>query len=89
MKNLFATNKPLHIDIAKWFALLLIVAATIGAIVYGISVRQQLWFAATDPSAVTACMEGYYGELGEAKKRFEQKQRGQLINPLVEEVKKE
>jgi len=86
MKNLFATHR---IDITKWVLLLLLVAVATGAVVYSISIRQQLWFAATDPSAVTACMEGYYGELGEAKKRFEQKQRGQLINPLVEEVKKE
>lgn len=62
---------------------------SVGLFYYAISIRKQLAFTITNPKAVSLCIEGYQGEHGDADKRFEMKQKGQLVNPLVEEVKKD
>ena len=76
-------------DVMKWAGWIIAVALLVGISVYLVTVRQQVWFAITQPKAVSACIEGYTGEHAEADKRFETKQRSEVISPLVEEAKKE
>ena len=85
MKNLL---KDKNIDWAKWIGLILLasVVGTIGA--YGFSIRHALGFTILHPKAVGVCAEGYFGEHGEADRRFELKQKGEIA-PLIEEAKKE
>jgi len=86
--NLMKEKKP-SIDIIKWSGWFLAFSLLVAIFVYFISIRRPLVFTVMNPKAVSICEEGYLGEHGEADKRFEMKQKGTLINPLVEEAKKE
>jgi hypothetical protein len=86
MKNLLEGR---HLDFGKWLGRLVILGVVLLAGWYLYMVKNQVWFAVTTPNAVSACMEGYNGEHGEADRRFELKQRSEIISPLPSESPKE
>ena len=83
------TPKVKHVDYMKWMLLILCLAFVTVSAIQLISVRKQIWFSINNPKAVSICIEGYQGEHSEADRRFEAKQRGTLVSPLVDEAKKE
>jgi len=89
MSDIVTRIKLKEIDWVKWIGWIIVLVLVVSIFAYLIAVRKQMWFAVTNQKAVTACIEGYEGELSEAEKRFEAKQRGTLVSPLVDEAKKE
>lgn len=85
------TTKPkkAKIDLFKVFEWLIAIVLIVGIGIYLATIKDQLWFTITTPTAVQSCIEGYVGEHGEADKRFQLKQRSEIVSPLVEEAKKE
>ena len=80
------TKKPYGQLVFNVVVVVILLALLVGTGVYLFNIRREVLFTLLNPNSVSVCLDGYQGEHSEADRRFEMKQRGELISPMPLEM---